>query len=156
MGVEHGKPGLPGEQGKPGPIVNQSDVGFPSQGGQGGRGGRGGDASRSRPVFNAVRLLILATVLLYLSVAGVGVFFYFDGKDRREKIARVAYDSARAMCALREDQERRLRVTREYLNDHPNGTDDISLGVLRQSIDNSEKTLKALRFVDCPAKVPPG
>jgi hypothetical protein len=54
-----------------------------------------------------------------------------------------------ALCALRHDLEARVADSRRFLSTHPRGIRDIPAGQIKMSISNSERTIGALRVIDC-------
>jgi hypothetical protein len=132
-GRREGRPGLPGELG-----------------GRGGQGGQGGDADRNRPVANAIKWLIAMTAALYVIMAVVFVGGFINAANQRDDIAQVAEDSTRSICALRADLKRRVKTSKELLLDNPNGLAGLPPGVIVKSINDQQRTIDTLRFVDCP------
>lgn len=57
-----------------------------------------------------------------------------------------------ALCALQDDLERRVLVTQQFIEDHPNGVPGISRTDLERSMQNQQQTLAALapHLTDCP------
>lgn len=59
--------------------------------------------------------------------------------------------STAALCALRQDLERRVRDGQAFLITHPEGISWIPAKTLRQSIEGQKRTIRALRSVHCDA-----
>lgn len=78
-------------------------------------------------------------MFLYLIVIGAVAFVYL--KEHRTQTA---------LCALRVDVEKRIESSQNFLLENPNGTPGISVAVIRSSIMNSERTVKALSGLTCP------
>ena len=55
----------------------------------------------------------------------------------------------RALCTLRGDLERRVKSSRDFLHEHPNGILGIPATTLRTSIDNQQRTINALQDLRC-------
>jgi hypothetical protein len=90
-------------------------------------------------IVTRLKILIAATVVLYLINFGLGYFVY-----------NVSVNNAEGLCAFRTDAEVRLANAKQYLADHPNGTPDIPASILRATISNGERTVKSLSEVNCP------
>lgn len=54
-----------------------------------------------------------------------------------------------ALCALRHDLDLRISASREFLRIHPQGIDGLTAGLIRQSLQNSERTRDTLNVLDC-------
>lgn len=63
---------------------------------------------------------------------------------------RVADDSNQALCTFRHDLENRAEQGQAFLNKHPEGFLGIPAAQLQQSIDNQQRTIKALVSLSCP------
>lgn len=57
--------------------------------------------------------------------------------------------NTRALCALRDDLNRRVDSGLAFLRTHPHGIPGISAGSIRQSLNGQERTIIALRPVVC-------
>ena len=86
-----------------------------------------------------LRLLVIATVLLYLAVFGTGYYVYT-----------IAQSNTKGLCALRTDAESRVDQSKQFLKEHPQGIPGISAEQLKRSTDNSKRTIAALESVRCP------
>jgi hypothetical protein len=157
---EPGKAGKPGSEGTGGAggAGGRGGAGKTS-GGTGGVGGRGGDASRGT-IAGSVRLLVFATVLLYLMLGGIGVWFYIDSVHRRNdasrnaaRIATVAVGTHDALCAFRGDLVARADSSAKFLRDHPGdlnlGTIQVPRAQLLLTLKNQRATLKSLDDLNC-------
>lgn len=58
--------------------------------------------------------------------------------------------TTRALCALRDDIKRRVKTSKEYLADHPNGAPGIPAKVVQDEIRNQQWTVVALHDLKCP------
>ena len=87
----------------------------------------------------ALRFLVIATVVLYLGMVGVGFYTH-----------NIAVNNTSGLCALRADAERRVDAGDDFLKDNPKGIPGISVEQLRRSIANSQRTVEALKEVSCP------
>lgn len=88
----------------------------------------------------ALRWLVAATIVLYLGMFGVSLYIYDVSRDNTE-----------VLCTFRDDVTARLETSTQYLLDHPKGTRDIPLSVLKASIANSKRTRDSLSGISCPA-----
>jgi hypothetical protein len=86
----------------------------------------------------ALLWLTIATVALFLSVAGISVYFYIDASHSRQ-----------ALCTLRGDLEQRVQSSRDFLRDHPKGIPGIPIATIKQGIDNQQRTIDALSSLSC-------
>lgn len=59
--------------------------------------------------------------------------------------------TTRALCALRDDIKRRVKTSQEYLADHPNGAPGIPAKLVRDGIQNQQRTVEALHDLKCPS-----
>jgi hypothetical protein len=89
-------------------------------------------------IKHALRLLLVATVVLYLALFGVAYVVYRNGDTNRA-----------ALCALRWDLEKRVAGTQQLLIDHPEGLAGIPAQTLKDGITNQQRTIEALRGVHC-------
>lgn len=87
----------------------------------------------------ALRLLTAATIVLYLICIGVAVKVYTDSRSTTD-----------ALCTLRTDLVKRVNSSRNFLKDHPNGVSGISPKVIIDGIDNQQRSIEALKGLDCP------
>lgn len=96
------------------------------------------DTDRNGPITSAMNLLIVATVALYLILAGVGVYAYLNAQSNRQ-----------ALCALRHRYEVSVVSGNAFFKDHPHGTQDFPPSLIRNSIREDESFVKALSGLDC-------
>jgi hypothetical protein len=146
-----GSPGLPGEPGE--------------EGGRGGRGGQGGSASRSRPVHNAVRILIFLTAGLYLALGIVIVGFAIHADHQRDEIKSLVVENAKKDGQFKElaNARRADRLRVDYslcvkINTIADVVADTLKGILKESGgdgvgDSARKEgLVRLAPIACPPK----
>lgn len=65
---------------------------------------------------------------------------------------RVASNQSRetqALCAFRDDVQRRMDETSAFLRAHPHGIPGITAATLRAGVDNERHTIRALSPLDC-------
>ena len=98
-----------------------------------------------------LRLLTVATVVLYLVLAGLGIAGYIDTAHRRAEIREIARSTNSALCALRGDLHRRVQNAVEFLEKNPGGVDGITPAVIRQGIQSQRSAIDALKVIDCAA-----
>jgi hypothetical protein len=94
--------------------------------------------SRYRKV---VWLVMLAVAVSFTAVGGEWALL--------KRTNRSASGNRAALCALRHDLEARVADSRRFLSTHPRGIRDIPAKQIRMSISNSERTIGALRVIDC-------
>jgi hypothetical protein len=87
----------------------------------------------------SLRRLVTATVVLYLGLFSLGYYIYTVSRNNTD-----------GLCTLRNEAATRVQTSQEYLIDHPNGSKEIPLGVIKLSIANSQRTVDALRNIRCP------
>jgi hypothetical protein len=103
-------------------------------------------------IRNALRLLTISVVLLFVLLGGAGLAAYLDSVHRREDLEQIATSTNAALCTLRSDLERRVKDSRDFLEENPDGIPGISPETIAQSIENQQQTIDALGGLDCSAK----
>jgi hypothetical protein len=103
----------------------------------------------------ALRRLGIATVVLYVALAGLGVYFYLDAAAGRERIAEVTENTNVALCSLRGDLERRVATSIAFLEANPEGIPGIPVQVIQQSITSQQQTITALAILECSDPLEP-
>lgn len=94
----------------------------------------------------SLRRLAIATVLLYLALIAGGVLVYIDQRN-----------TANALCTFRQDLERRVLASTDFLKDNPKGVPGIPPRYIVLSINNQTKTITALKSLNCdPSILPTG
>jgi hypothetical protein len=92
------------------------------------------------------------TVLLYRSSQARAVEIQALNRSTRALAFKTSGDArvtTAALCALRTDLELRAASSRRFLADHPDGIPGIPAKVIRDGISNQERTITALRGIDC-------
>ena len=92
------------------------------------------------------RLVVLATVALYVCLITVIVILYTTNRHR----AQEGQEAHSALCVLRNDLNGRVKSGEEFLRHNPHGIDGISASDIQLSLRNTRKTLQALEVLDCP------
>jgi len=105
-------------------------------------------------ISKQIKRLVWLVVALYLIQAGVGVFFYLNSRDQREKLAVVAISTAKGLCAVRHDAEKSVQQSQEFLKENPKGIPGISPSLLRRSIRQQTELKENLQGVVCPPPTP--
>lgn len=98
-------------------------------------------------IKRSLRYLTRATIGLALSlivVAGYGLYALKVQGDR----------NTGALCALRQDLERRVASSQEFLAQNPHGIPGIPAAVLSKSITDQERSIVALSGLHCPPPSP--
>jgi hypothetical protein len=90
------------------------------------------------PLHRSFRRLVVATVVVYLALAGVAIYAVWQSNNTNT-----------ALCALRSDLENRVSESKSFISQHPNGIPGISAATLRVSTHNAEHTITALGIVSC-------
>jgi hypothetical protein len=65
-------------------------------------------------------------------------------------LAAQGNDAHQAICALRTDLEQRVENAQTFLLTHPQGIPGIPVSVIRNGLTNQQKTIDALRHLNCP------
>lgn len=98
----------------------------------------------------ALRSLIIATLVLYLGLAGTGFYLFNDASQTRSDLKGVATDTRQALCSIQKNIEDRIEASEDFLAKNPKGINGITPKIIKQGIAESEGTLKALDQLDCP------
>ena len=97
------------------------------------------------PLEDSVKRLIRYSIVLYVAVVviavGLGVV--------AAKVISESSDTNHALCTFRTDLEGRAESARKFLDENPKGFPGVSAESIRQSIKNQERTVTALRSLDC-------
>lgn len=94
----------------------------------------------ARELRRWLKILIVMTVLLYLILAGFGYVSWILSNRNTD-----------ALCSLRQDVERRIETSQQFLIDNPRGIPGIEPRVIRQQIQNNQRTVRALNSLNCPS-----
>jgi hypothetical protein len=106
-------------------------------------------------IQRGLRRLTIATVVVYLALAGVGGAAWVSADHQRTELQRATESINGALCTLRSDLEARVTGARQFLADHPQGVAGISALVLKTSIDNQQRTIDALASLECAHSLTP-
>jgi hypothetical protein len=93
-----------------------------------------------------VRLWLL--IGLAVVVLGAAVLFGLGSRETSEEVDRNT-TALVALCALRDDLDRRILQSQMFLRDYPKGIGGITPAVIRQSLNNSIRTRQSLNILDC-------
>jgi hypothetical protein len=96
-----------------------------------------------------LRILIRATVALYLGLALVFGYAFVQAERNRMDLETAAEQTSAALCALRADLERRVATSENFLERNPDGIPGISAKTIQDGIDNTERSIEALAGLDC-------
>lgn len=58
--------------------------------------------------------------------------------------------STKALCVLRDDLQRRVKSSTDFLATHPNGIPGIPAKTIRDGLANQQRTITSLRSLKCP------
>lgn len=61
----------------------------------------------------------------------------------------VSAQNHRSLCALRADLQRRVVSGQAFLHDHPRGAFGFSTAQIAKGVHDQERTIRALRFLNC-------
>jgi TRAP-type C4-dicarboxylate transport system permease small subunit len=92
----------------------------------------------ARRIQRSLNVLITTTVLVFLALLGMGVYVYTATRN-----------NTRALCAIKQDAEKRVSESQTFLVTHPQGIPGISASVIQRGIDNAQAQVKALSDVNC-------
>lgn len=96
--------------------------------------------NRMKDAIDRGTVYILLGFALFMSVAGYGLYQSIQAGARSEA----------ALCAFRNDLERRIESAEKFLIDHPKGIPGIPAETIKNSLQNQEATLATLDTVlDC-------
>lgn len=94
----------------------------------------------------SLRRLAVATVVLYLALISGGLKVYLDGKGTVD-----------ALCAFRQDIERRALASQDFLEEHPSGLPKagITPKLILEQQANYQRTITSLKGLECEPLVIP-
>lgn len=97
-------------------------------------------------LFKRLNILIGTTIVLFLALLIMGLYVYNFSRD-----------NTKALCATKQEAERRVSETEKFIKENPNGIPGISPAVLQRSLDSAKSTVQSLSYVSCPAppSIPP-
>lgn len=98
------------------------------------------------------RLQLLATTVLYAIVLAALIAVWQDSNSKRDSIKRESQRTTEALCSLRIDLERRVKLTEAFLAQNPKGTPGIPLSMVKVGLEYQYATLSALSTIDCTAR----
>lgn len=96
------------------------------------------NASPGVQIQRALRVLVAATVVLYLVVGTLAILNYYNNDITSD-----------ALCTLRGDLETRVKASEKYLRETPNAIKGITPAQIKESIDNQKRTIEALSSLSC-------
>jgi type II secretory pathway pseudopilin PulG len=103
--------------------------------------GNGQDIAAS--IQRTLRVLVAATIFLYVIVILAGTWGWYVNKQESDQ-------NTSALCALRQDLERRANASEDFLARNPHGLLGISPGDLQKSIADTQRSIVALSSLHCP------
>jgi hypothetical protein len=95
------------------------------------------------------RTLVAATVFLYAALIGVGTYGYVSRSHDLAKINQVTTTTKTALCLFRENIEKQVDTSEEFLKNNPDGIPGLPAATIQASIDRQKDTLKALDILEC-------
>jgi hypothetical protein len=95
------------------------------------------------------RLLVAATVFLYAALIGVGTYGYVSRSHDLAKINQITTTTKTALCLLRDNIEKQVATSEEFLENNPDGIPGLPAATIRASIQRQKDTLKALDILEC-------
>ena len=105
---------------------------------------------------SALRWLVIATVVLYAALAILGTLGFLNSRQQRQDLSNAVFETNTALCALRDDLQRRVDASRAFIEEHPNGVDGLTPTLIEQRAKETERSIEALSAVDCPPQPPIG
>lgn len=91
--------------------------------------------------------VLWTTVLMVFIIRQQGQLRNFAEQNR--VLAKQGKEAHDGICTLKRDYRERIRQSKDFLKEFPNGTTGIPAGALRLSIANTQRTLDALSKVTC-------
>jgi len=95
------------------------------------------------------RLLVAATVILYFALIGLGIYGYTTRSSDLARINEIAIENQTALCLFRENIEKQVEGSEQFLEDNPDGIPGLSAEAIQASIDRQKATLEALDILEC-------
>jgi hypothetical protein len=95
-----------------------------------------------------IRFLWLSVGLCVASLALFTLALVFRVQDQN-RLDQIATSTNEALCALKQDLQRRYDSGTEFLASNPDGIPGITRATIQQSLENQRRTLLALRQLDC-------
>jgi hypothetical protein len=95
------------------------------------------------------RALVAATVILYAALIGVGTYGYVSRSHDLAKINQVTTTTKTALCLFRDNIEKQVATSEEFLKNNPDGIQGLPAATIQASIDRQKDTLKALDILEC-------
>lgn len=89
-------------------------------------------------IRRSLRILLIATVVLYLGVLGIAVWTWSTANTNND-----------ALCALRVDLQKRVANSQTFLKENPEGIPGISVRIVQDGIENQQRTISALSGLSC-------
>jgi uncharacterized protein HemX len=93
----------------------------------------------AKELRRGLRVLMALTAVLYVVMLGVAGYTF-----------RQSQRNTKALCTIRANAADRVEQTEQFLRDHPNGLNGITVLDLRRSIQTYQNTVRALNDVKCP------
>jgi hypothetical protein len=109
-----------------------------------------GHDAKPEEVRNALRWLVVSTIVLWTLVVILGVFAWTSSQSQRAALEKTATETASALCTFRHDLELRVISTENFLKENPDGIPGFPRASIQQSLDNVRRTVVALATLPCP------
>lgn len=90
-----------------------------------------------------LRMLVLATAVLYIFLIAVAVKIYLDGRSTND-----------ALCTFRADRITQVTQSLQFLTANPKGTPGIPAEAIISSVNTQISTINALSGLHCAASAP--
>lgn len=109
-----------------------------------------------RPGPKLLAVTLVVGVFLFAGV--IGVRAYTGAREDEQirqllqetrRLAREGQEAHAALCVFKQDLQRRVETSTQFLEDNPGGIPGIPASVLKQSIASQRQTLDALKKLDC-------
>lgn len=107
-----------------------------------------------KPVLNALRVLVVATALLYAALASTTTVLYLQSAHQRQNLAKIAVQTLVVQCAQDKNLHAQLENGQKYLKDVRSGKRERIQGITDNDIIIANKrtsdALKAYKGLNCP------
>lgn len=82
-------------------------------------------------------------------MVAVVVAVTIGGYFKLQALANQGHSVHAAVCVFRADLEKRVETSKQFLKEHPNGIPGIPASLIKNSIENIQKTIDSLKRLDC-------
>lgn len=104
---------------------------------------QGHETEAAATLRKTLRMLVVATVVLYIVLVAVCVKVYLDGRSTHN-----------ALCTFQADRITQVTQSLQFLADHPEGTSEFPVEAIVNSVNSQIGTINALSSLNCVASQP--